>query len=241
MSRSFENRLLVAIGVVSFACALVAQFAAQGVALFMRDAGIASATIGLLYIAAIPYTLRFLWAPLIDRVQIGRGGRFGGWLLVSQAAVCLLLLALWAFDPGQSPYAVIPLIGAMMIALGTLQTALGGLMVKGLPDTAYPRGASLQAAASALAGLVLGACILYLLGPLGWGAVILSLLAATALFLVISRTALSFEPKGSPGHTPPAFWSQLSIFRRPEPRRLFAAVFLLTVPVVIPMPPNLCF
>ena len=64
--------VLFLVGLMTFAASIMAQFATQGVALFLRAEETSSGTIGLIYLAAIPYTLRFLWAPLVDRSEIGR-------------------------------------------------------------------------------------------------------------------------------------------------------------------------
>jgi PAT family beta-lactamase induction signal transducer AmpG len=64
---------------------------------WLRDAGTALSAIGFLAWVGLAYSLKFLWAPIIDRVDAPLAGRLGrrrGWMLVSQLLVGLGLLAM---------------------------------------------------------------------------------------------------------------------------------------------------
>ena len=66
---------------------------------WLRDAGTTLAAIGFLSWVGLAYSLKFLWAPIIDRVDAPVFGRFGrrrGWLIVSQIFVALALAGLSA-------------------------------------------------------------------------------------------------------------------------------------------------
>jgi PAT family beta-lactamase induction signal transducer AmpG len=66
---------------------------------WMRDQGTALALIGFLSWVGLAYSLKFLWAPLIDRLDapiVGRFGRRRGWMIVSQLLVAAGLIALSA-------------------------------------------------------------------------------------------------------------------------------------------------
>src|SRR5712691_5160639 len=66
---------------------------------WLRDEGTTLATIGFLSWVGLAYSLKFLWAPIIDRVDapvFGRLGRRRGWMIVSQILVALGLAALAA-------------------------------------------------------------------------------------------------------------------------------------------------
>lgn len=63
---------------------------------WLRDEGTSLTAIGLLSGVGLAYSLKFLWAPLIDRVRapfFGRLGRRRGWMALSQV---VLMLGLWA-------------------------------------------------------------------------------------------------------------------------------------------------
>jgi PAT family beta-lactamase induction signal transducer AmpG len=64
---------------------------------WLRDEGTTLAAIGFLSWVALAYSLKFLWAPFVDRLDAPLFGRFGrrrGWLIVSQLLVALGLVAL---------------------------------------------------------------------------------------------------------------------------------------------------
>ena len=64
---------------------------------WMRDEGTTLAAIGFLSWVGLAYSLKFLWAPLIDRLDapvFGRSGRRRGWMIVTQFLVAVGLLGL---------------------------------------------------------------------------------------------------------------------------------------------------
>src|SRR5262249_3020864 len=69
---------------------------------WLREAGLSRTGIGLLSYVALAYSLKFLWAPIIDKTDVP-GLRFLGrrraWMLLAQAGVTLGLVALAFGDP----------------------------------------------------------------------------------------------------------------------------------------------
>src|SRR5881398_2662114 len=64
---------------------------------WLRDAGTSLAAIGFLSWVGLAYSFKFLWAPIIDRVDApiaGRLGRRRGWMMISQILVAIGLTAL---------------------------------------------------------------------------------------------------------------------------------------------------
>src|SRR5436190_14829053 len=64
---------------------------------WLRDAGTALSAIGFISWVGLTYSLKFLWAPIIDRVDAPLAGRLGrrrGWMLVSQFCIALGLAAM---------------------------------------------------------------------------------------------------------------------------------------------------
>jgi len=70
--------------------------------IWLREGGTELAAIGFISWVGLAYSLKFLWAPVIDRVDVpllGRLGRRRGWLLLSQIAVGLSLIAMAMIGP----------------------------------------------------------------------------------------------------------------------------------------------
>jgi len=71
---------------------------------WMKDEGVDLGTIGLFALVGLPYTLKFLWAPLMDRFTPNSLGRRRGWLLIFQVLLISSLVALSLSEPALSPW-----------------------------------------------------------------------------------------------------------------------------------------
>ncbi|MBC8412832.1 MAG: AmpG family muropeptide MFS transporter [Nitrospira sp.] len=73
---------------------------------WMREEGVDLGVIGLFALVGLPYTVKFLWAPFLDRFTISVLGRRRGWLMLFQLLLALAIAGLGFTDPGQSPMLV---------------------------------------------------------------------------------------------------------------------------------------
>ena len=73
---------------------------------WMRESGVDLATIGLFALVGLPYTGKFLWAPLFDRYALPFLGRRRGWLVPVQLALAGAIAALGWVDPVRAPWGV---------------------------------------------------------------------------------------------------------------------------------------
>ncbi|HEY3911343.1 MAG TPA: MFS transporter [Stellaceae bacterium] len=73
----------------------------------LAEEGVSRTAIGLFALVGVPYSVKFLWSPLIDRMPIPlftpRLGRRRGWALAIQPALALAILALGLADPRTAP------------------------------------------------------------------------------------------------------------------------------------------
>lgn len=70
---------------------------------WLKEAGVDLGTIGLFALVGLPYTLKFLWAPLLDRfTPIAVLGRRRGWLLLIQLTLMAAIVGLGFTDPTRS-------------------------------------------------------------------------------------------------------------------------------------------
>lgn len=219
-SRATAQGLLTAIILLSVAQAAIGQFVAHGVPLFLRAGGQPGHVIGLVYLASIPFILNVLWAPVIDRFGHRRLGHYRVWMLFGQSAALFAILGLSFSDPAGEPLMLIGFVVILMTVMATQDAALSGLMVRGLAPRDRARGASFRTAGAALAGAVVGALVIYLLADLGWRAVVQALsMFAVAAIVMVWTLKLDKGWRAPPGPAP-SFASQLSLFKRPEARRL---------------------
>jgi MFS transporter, PAT family, beta-lactamase induction signal transducer AmpG len=69
---------------------------------WLKDAGATNTTIGLMSYVALPYLLKFLWAPLVDRYPLPFLGRRRGWILAMQLAIAAAIGLFALQDPHRS-------------------------------------------------------------------------------------------------------------------------------------------
>ena len=77
-------------------------------------------TIGIFTLVGLPYTLKFLWAPLMDRLIPPWLGRRRGWMLVTQMSVAVGLAAMAVTGPGQRP----EILGILALVVAFLSASL---------------------------------------------------------------------------------------------------------------------
>ena len=98
----FAARMWVAL-TMGFASGLPLLLTGSVLQAWMREEGIDLGTIGLFALVGLPYTLKFLWAPLLDRYTPSFLGRRRGWLLAAQVALMVAIAALSQIRPGEHP------------------------------------------------------------------------------------------------------------------------------------------
>ncbi|PIE67367.1 MAG: AmpG family muropeptide MFS transporter [Deltaproteobacteria bacterium] len=97
-SAILNRRMLVSL-VMGFSCGLPLLLTLSVLQAWMTEAGVDLTTIGLMTLVSLPYTLKFLWAPLVDRYTLPFFGRRRGWLLISQIALMAALIHLGHSNP----------------------------------------------------------------------------------------------------------------------------------------------
>jgi PAT family beta-lactamase induction signal transducer AmpG len=101
----FSRKMLVAF-VMGFAAGLPLLLTISVLQAWMKRSGVDLRVIGLFALVGLPYTLKFVWAPLLDRYTLPFLGRRRGWLLVIQVLLMAAIAGLGLSDPGQSPWLV---------------------------------------------------------------------------------------------------------------------------------------
>lgn len=93
-----SQRMLIAL-LMGFASGLPLLLTGSVLQAWLKDGGVTLTDIGLFALVGLPYTLKFLWAPLFDRYALPRFGRRRGWLIVTQLALAAALGALSLAQP----------------------------------------------------------------------------------------------------------------------------------------------
>ena len=101
----FNSRMLVAM-MMGFSCGLPLLLTISVLQAWMKDEGVDLTVIGLMALVGLPYTLKFVWAPLLDRFTLPFLGRRRGWLLIAQIALVFAISGLGLTDPVHNPWMV---------------------------------------------------------------------------------------------------------------------------------------
>lgn len=100
---ALASRRMAAALLLGFSCGLPLPLTGQVLQAWLKEGGVDLATIGFAALIGLPYTIKFLWAPLFDRFSLPFLGRRRGWLLAVQAALAAALVLLALGDPSTSP------------------------------------------------------------------------------------------------------------------------------------------
>jgi len=91
---------------MGFACGLPLLLTISVLQAWMKEEGVDLAVIGMMALVGLPYTLKFLWAPFLDRFTLPFLGRRRGWLLIFQVALIFSISGLGLTDPANNPWMV---------------------------------------------------------------------------------------------------------------------------------------
>lgn len=180
----------------------------------LRHQGVDLRWIGLLSLLYIPWAFKFFWAPLIDRFYIKKLGKRKTWLLFTQIALVLgiIALALTQFSYGLLVFVVIGLWISSFAA--TQDIAIDGYTIEAFSPQDYRFGSMAQSIGVALGSMLGGAATLWLYQYYGWQTALICLASLTALTMFavfqIQEKTTEHMMKNPP--------SLIRAFKRPEIR-----------------------
>src|ERR1700709_942279 len=202
-----QRRVLIVL-LLGFSSGLPLAVSGSTLLVWMRESGVDLGTIGLFALVGTPYTLKFLWAPLVDALHVPlfthAFGRRRGWLLFSQVVLIVATLPRALTDPARSPLFVA--LGALLVATmsSTQDIVVDAFRVESLPESEQAAGMASYVAASRIGMLVSTAGALFIVSGFegvgivrawawSWGYVVMA-----ALILIGTVTALAAtEPEQS--------------------------------------------
>src|SRR5262252_2151631 len=113
-----KPRVLVVL-FLGFSAGLPLALSSSTLLVWLREVGVDLGIIGLFALAGTPYTIKFLWAPVVDALDVPilsrLFGRRRGWLLFSQLALIVAIVLLAFCNPATVPWYVV-FGGALLVA-----------------------------------------------------------------------------------------------------------------------------
>ena len=100
--RVFGQRKMAAILVLGFSSGFPLYLTNRTLQAWLTVESVDLSTIGLFSLVTLPYSLKFLWAPFIDRYVPPFLGRRRGWLMITQTALLLAIGTMALHDPADA-------------------------------------------------------------------------------------------------------------------------------------------
>lgn len=191
LGQVFVNRKMAALLLLGFASGLPLLLIGNTLKAWMTVENVNLAAIGWFSLASLPYSLKFLWSPFLDRFTLPFLGRRRGWLLLTQIAL-MCAIAIMGF---QQPKQALQLLAINAIAIAfisaTQDIASDAYRTDVLTPLEMGAGAAVFILGYRIALLVAGALALILADRLPWSSVYLVM----ALTMVIGIFATFFAPE----------------------------------------------
>ena len=164
------NRRMLICVFTGFASGMPLYLLIQLVPAWLRDSGVSLTEIGLFALVGLPYTWKFLWAPLMDRVKLPLGLR-RGWMLLAQVALIVTIGLLGSIDPLTQTAWVATLAVVIAVLSATQDVAIDAYRRELLPDEELGFGNSVHVQAYRISSLIPGSLSLILADNLPWSQV----------------------------------------------------------------------
>ena len=195
----YTNRKLVIIMLLGFASGLPLLLTLSTLSVWLVEIGITKTTIGFFALVGLPYSLKFLWAPFMDNLQIPfltkYFGRRRGWILLTQMLLIMSLIFLGYSNPSIDPK--LTALAALLVAFfsASQDIVIDAFRVESLEKRFYGAGAAMIVFGYRLGMLSAGAGALYLASFYDWS--IVYILMSLQILIGSFAVLIAKEPEQS--------------------------------------------
>ena len=189
----FNNRRTAVMLFLGFSSGLPLMLTSGTMQAWLTVADIDIRVIGLFGLVGLPYTLKFLWSPIMDRYVPPWLGRRRGWMIVTQFALLAGIGCMALLSPQQTPWLLAGLALTVAFISASQDIVFDAYRADVLHTKERGMGAGLTVTGYRMAMLVSGAAALVLSDQIGWQATYLVMAALMAVGIV--TTVMSPEPE----------------------------------------------
>jgi MFS transporter (putative signal transducer) len=210
-------RVLLAITGIYLVQSLIGGFTFQGIPAALRANGASLEIIGLFSLIMVPWALKFLWAPYIERYRLPRGApRRSRHIIVVMQAIAGACFLLAAYVGPQTAWLLLAILLILALASATADIAVDGFAIQQLSAKDRGWGNTAQVGGGYLGIVLGGGLFLIVLGHYGWTAACLTMFICLVAFTIPFLLTPELRPTVEDGshHTP----SLQFAFRRTEIR-----------------------
>ncbi|WP_375412969.1 MFS transporter [uncultured Bradyrhizobium sp.] len=165
-----QRRVLIVL-LLGFSSGLPLALSGSTLRFWMRESGIDLETIGLFALVGLPYTIKFIWAPLVDALDVpllsAWLGRRRGWLILSQLALIAAIMLLGLCSPAFTPWYIVFGVALLVAtASATQDIVVDAFRIESLDESEQAAGMASYVAAYRISNLVSTAGALYIVSGL---------------------------------------------------------------------------
>jgi PAT family beta-lactamase induction signal transducer AmpG len=213
LSKLYLRPRLLLVLVLGFASGLPLLLTGSTLTIRLRESGIDLAAIGLFSLVGIPYSLKFLWAPLVDRLPLPilsrMLGRRRAWMLTIHIVLILAIAILGLIRPTETSIWIIAFVALSVAFLSATQDiAIDAYRIEILTEEEYGAGAAMAVYGFRGGMLMSTVGTLYLAEYLDWQ--LAYVVTSLTLFVGVFAILLAPRPKDEPTVELPS--SLLSLF-----------------------------
>lgn len=173
-SMYWERRLII-VFFMGFASGLPFLLTGATLSIWLAESGVSLTAIGLFALVGTPYNLKFLWAPVMDRVPLpilsNLMGQRRSWMVMVQFVLMASIIGLGLSDPRSNPQATAFLALIVAFFSSTQDIVIDAYRIEILEDDQQGAGAAMTQAGYRFGLLASGAGALYLASTMDWWAV----------------------------------------------------------------------
>lgn len=174
-AKVYGDRRIIQIFFLGFVSGLPLPLTMGTLSLWMAEAGVDKTTIGIFALVGLPYTLKFLWSPLIDMLRLPILGKLLGrrrsWILFTQGLLALSLIGLGSSNPVAAPLATAWWAFLVTFSSASQDIVIDAYRVEILDKKSYGAGAASVVFGYRIGMLVSGAGALYMASFGSWSTV----------------------------------------------------------------------
>ena len=170
----YAHRRVIAMAFLGFSAGLPFLLIFSTLSFWLREAGIERSTIGFFSWVGITFSIKVLWAPVVDRTEIPvltrRLGKRRSWILIAQVGIALALLGIAVTDPAESTARLAALALIVAFCSATQDIGIDAYRIEAVEEDLQGAMAATYQLGYRIALLAAGAGALYVADFFSWPA-----------------------------------------------------------------------
>src|SRR6185437_2447210 len=230
-----RSRRLLAVVLLGFSSGMPLALTAGTLQAWMKSEKVDLSTIGIFAAVGLPYALKFLWAPLMDRFVPPFLGRRRGWILVAQVLLVISLAAMAFVHPSKSPGLTAFLAVFVCFFSASQDIAVDAYRADVLETEELGLGSGLHITGYRVAMIISGSIALILADHMSWSSVYLLMASLMSVGVIASLIAPEPTAPAKPPRTirEAVVLPFVEFFKRSGALEILAFVLLYKIGVVM--------